>query len=244
MKDLTWLRTHDIAHRGLYQKDQSIPENSIAAFKSAISKGYSIEFDVNVLKDGTVLSFHDSDLKRICGIDQKLSDLVYDDVKELKLFQTEEKIPRLKDVLEFVRGRVPLLIELKPKGDITLLCERVMKDLADYPGVYAIFSFHPKVQYWFKKNHPNVIRGQIAEFFSKEKLNPIMKYLLKTMFFNRFTKPDFISYGIHDMPNAYLDRYMKKKMTIISYAAKNQSELDFVRSRYHNAVFEHFIPKK
>jgi glycerophosphoryl diester phosphodiesterase len=244
MKDLTWLKTHDIAHRGLYQKDQSIPENSIAAFKSAIEKGYSIEFDVNVLKDGTVLSFHDSNLKRICGIDRILSDLVYDDVKDLKLFGTEEKIPKLKDVLDFVCGRVPLLIELKPKGNITLLCESVMKDLIDYQGDYAIFSFHPKVQYWFKKNHPHVIRGQIAEFFSKEKMNPIIKYLLKTMFFNRFTKPDFISYGIDDMPNSYLDHYMKKKMTIISYAAKNQSELDFVRSRYHNAVFEHFIPKK
>jgi glycerophosphoryl diester phosphodiesterase len=244
MKDLTWLKTHDIAHRGLYQKDQSIPENSLAAFKCAINMGYSIELDVNVLKDGTVLSFHDSDLKRICGINKLLSDLVFDDIKDLNLFSTKEKIPTFKEVLQLVNGKVPLLIELKPKGNVTLLCESLMKDLIDYPGLYAIFSFHPKVQYWFKKHHPDVIRGQIAEFFKHEKMNPIIRYLLKSMFFNRFTKPDFISYGISDMPNKYLDSYMKKNMTVISYAAKTQSELDFVRSRYHNAVFEHFIPKK
>jgi hypothetical protein len=62
------------------------------------------------------------------------------------------------------------------------------------------------------------------------------------MFFNRFTQPDFISYGIHDMPNRYLDRLMKKGMTIISYAAKTQDDLDRIRSLYHNAVFEHFEP--
>lgn len=244
MKDLSWLKKDDIAHRGLYTKDQSIPENSIPAFENAIKSGYSIELDINVLKDGTVVSFHDHHLKRICNKEGLLSELTYQDIKDLKLFHTDYHIPKMKEVLDVVSGRVPLLIEIKPKGDVVFLCESLMKDLSQYQGKYAIFSFHPKVVYWFKKNHPEVIRGQIAEFFKNEKMNRFSKYLLKTMFFNLFTKPDFISYGIDDMPNKYLDRLKKKHMTIISYAAKTQDELDLVRKMYHNAVFEHFIPKK
>jgi glycerophosphoryl diester phosphodiesterase len=243
VKDLRWIQEHDIAHRGYYTKDQSIPENSISAFRRAIEHGYSIELDINVTQDGTVVSFHDHTLDRICGDSRSLSEVNYDEIRHLTLFQSKEHIPSLQEVLDTVSGKVPLLIELKPKGDVKLLCESFVEVMKDYQGAYAIFSFHPKVVYWFKKNHPEVIRGQIAEFFKRDSIHCIFKYLLKTMFFNRFTKPDFISYGIYDMPNRYLDQLMKKGMTIISYAAKSQEDLDRIRSLYHNAVFEHFEPQ-
>jgi len=65
---------------------------------------------------------------------------------------------------------------------------------------------------------------------------------MKSMFFNRFTKPDFISYGINDLPNKYLDKYKKKGLTIISYAAQSQEAYDRVKSFYDNVVFEYFEP--
>ena len=34
------------AHRGLYRADQSVPENSLAAFSAAVEAGYGIELDV------------------------------------------------------------------------------------------------------------------------------------------------------------------------------------------------------
>ncbi|MCF7930354.1 MAG: hypothetical protein K9L02_02465 [Acholeplasmataceae bacterium] len=244
MKDLSWIQNNLIAHRGLYSKDQSIPENSIASFKRAMDKGYSIEFDVNVLKDGTVLVFHDYNFNRICNDSRELKDVTYDQCKHLTLFDTDELIPTLSQTLNLVSGQVPLLIELKPHGDVILLCESFMKTMMDYQGVWAVFSFHPKVVSWFKKNYPDVIRGQISEYFKNDKdMNPIAKHLMKTMFFNRFTKPDFISYGIYDMPNKYLNRSMKKGITVISYAARSQQDFDFVKSHYHNTVFEFFEPK-
>lgn len=244
MKDITWLRNDNIAHRGLHKKDKSVPENSLLAFKKAIEKGYSIELDLNVLKDGTVVSFHDFNLKRLCNDPRDLSDLTKEDLQGLKLLDTNEHIATLEEVILLVDKKVPLLIELKPHGNVVFLCESFMKIMENYQGVYAVFSFHPKVVQWFKNNHPEVIRGQIAEYFKNNKqMNFISKYLMKSMFFNRFTKPDFVSYGIYDMPNKYLDKLMKKGMTIISYAAKTQEELDFVRSRYHNSVFEYFEPK-
>lgn len=245
MKDLAWLKNDLIAHRGLHQKDFSVVENSLTAFQKAIEHHFSIECDLNVLKDGTVVVFHDKDFKRLCGLDQKLCDVTYDDIKDLKLKDTNDHILTLKELLDFVDGKVNLLIELKPFGDKNLLCQNFYETIKDYKGTYAVFSFHPHIVSWFKKHHPQIIRGQITEFFkSDEKMKPYMKYLMKTLFFNHFSKPDFISYGIHDLPNKWADKAKKKELTVISYAARTQKELDDVRSRYDNVVFEFFIPKQ
>lgn len=245
MKNLTWLKESYIAHRGLHSKDGSIPENSLLAYEKAIEKGYAIELDINVLKDGTVVAFHDYNLKRLCHDDRLLSDLTRDDLNNLRLLDSDQKIATLEEVLTFVANRVPLLIELKPHGNVVLLLQSTMKILERYSGSYAIFSFHPRVVYWLKRHFPHVIRGQIAESFQDDKrMNRLFKSMMKNMVFNVLTKPDFISYGIRDLPNKKLDRMKQKGRTIISYAAKNQKEFDFVKKYYHNVVFEYFEPKR
>ena len=244
MKDLEWLKNDLIAHRGLYKQDQSIPENSLSAFKNALMHGYSIELDLTLLKDNTVISFHDEDFFRLCGDKRMICDVESKDLKDLTYLNTNETIPLLKDVLELVAGRVPLLIELKPFGNLLALCEETMKIMKDYAGKWAVFSFHPKVVKWFKKNHPEIIRGQITSFFkTNDKLGFISKYLMKSLFFNRFNKPDFISYYIGDLPNKYADRFKKKGKVVISFSAKSQAEFTFVKRHYDNVVFEFFQPK-
>jgi len=245
MKNLDWIKNDLIAHRGFHSLDKKIPENSLEAFAKAVENGYAIEFDVNVMKDGTVVVFHDKDLKRMCNDPRQLIDLTYDEIRNHRLLGTNQKIPTLQAVLDLVSGRVPLLIELKHHGNKALLCEKFMEIMPGYQGVWAVHSFHPMILLWFKKNHPQVIKGQISEFFRDDTdMSGLTKYLLKTMKLNIITKPDFINYGIRDMPNKYLDKAMKKGLVVIGYAAKTQAELDFVKSRYHNAVFELFTPKK
>ncbi len=245
MKDLTWIKERLIAHRGLHTIDKSVPENTLLAFDKAIEKGYGIEMDINVMGDGTVIVFHDIPLKRLTGIEGKVSELTFDEVKDLRIHNTGEKISTLKTVLDFVDGRVPLLIELKPLGNNNLLCENFMKVIKDYKGVYAIHSFSPFIVNWFRKNYPEVIRGQVTEFFRDDpKMKRITKYLMRTMFFNRITKPDFVNYGIKDLPNKYCDKAHKKGMCIISYASRTQEEFDMVKRHYDNSVFEYFIPKE
>ncbi|MDT8337484.1 MAG: glycerophosphodiester phosphodiesterase family protein, partial [Candidatus Izemoplasmatales bacterium] len=193
MKDLEWIKSSYIAHRGFHSLDKSIPENSLLAFKKAIDYGYSIELDINILKDGNVVVFHDENLKRMCKKNIKLTDVTYDQIKNLNLLNTNEQIPLLTDVLSLVDGKVPLLIELKPKGDIYRLCEAFMILIKGYQGEYAIQSFNPKILKWFKKNYPDIARGQIAEYFTDDdSMSKVTKFLLKRMLLNFFTKPDFI----------------------------------------------------
>ncbi len=244
MKDLSWIQNGLFAHRGLHTIDQSVPENSLTAFKNAIAKGYGIEMDVNQLKDGSIVVFHDKNLKRLCGVDLFLKDLNYEDLKDYRILNTKEKIYKLEDILKTIDGKAPLLIELKPYGDKALFCSRFMEIMDQYQGKWAMHSFHPAFVAWFKKHRPEVIRGQISEYFEDDpKMNKINKFLLKHLWVNLVSKPDFINYGIHNMPNKYLNRAQKNGTLVIGYAARSQADFDRVRLYYSNPVFEFFEPK-
>ena len=57
-----------IAHRGLH--NNYIVENTLLAFLKAVEKDYAVELDIRLLKDGTVVVYHDINLKRLTGINK------------------------------------------------------------------------------------------------------------------------------------------------------------------------------
>ncbi len=111
------------AHRGLHDRKAGIPENTMAAFRRAVERGFGIELDVQLTRDGEVVVFHDFDLKRICSVEGEVSDFTYKELRALSVDGTSEHIPKLSEVLEMVNGRVPLLVELKYKGMDSRICE-------------------------------------------------------------------------------------------------------------------------
>ena len=69
-----------ILHRGL---SLEAPENTLPAFNLAGQRGAEyVETDVRQLKDGTFVIFHDSNLLRMCGVDKKIENLTYQEVKK------------------------------------------------------------------------------------------------------------------------------------------------------------------
>lgn len=69
-----------ILHRGL---SLEAPENTLPAFSLAGQRGAEyVETDVRQLKDGTFVIFHDSNLLRMCGVDKKIENLTYQEVKK------------------------------------------------------------------------------------------------------------------------------------------------------------------
>ena len=102
------------AHRGLYDNDAGIPENSLAAFRRAAEAGFGAELDVHLTADGQLAVIHDSDLQRVCGRAGKVEELTYAALSQLRLLGTEEGIPLLPDVLPLFAGIAPLIVELKP----------------------------------------------------------------------------------------------------------------------------------
>ena len=115
------------AHRGLWNAAEGVPENSLPAFARAAEQGYAIELDIQITKDGRIVVFHDDTMKRMCGNEGKISDYTYEELQQFHLGDSTEKIPLLREVLQTVDGRVPLLIEIKMPGLSTAVCAGFQK---------------------------------------------------------------------------------------------------------------------
>lgn len=245
MKNLEILKFNIIAHRGYYN-NKDIPENSLKSFKNALKYNYIIEFDIHLLKDNNIVVFHDDNLKRLTGINKNLKDLTYDDIKDITLLETKEKIPLFKDVLRLINGSVPIIVEFKSDRKVGLLEKEAMKLLKDYKGFYAIKSFHPGIVYYFKRHYPEVIRGQLSYDFADAKTNKFGKYVMRNMFFNFLTKPDFVSYGTSTLPIKKLNKW-KKKFFILGWTIKNKKDYDNYSKLFDNVICENmedFTPQK
>jgi len=112
-----------IAHKGA---SGLAPENTMAAFEKALELGVDqIELDVRHTKDEEIIVFHDQRLDRIARdtLGNKINGDVHDyTLEEIKQFDVgswydshykDERIPTLKEVLDFVDGRCKVLIEIK-----------------------------------------------------------------------------------------------------------------------------------
>lgn len=236
----SWLVSKPIAHRGLY--NLKYPENSLGAFENAVRNGYPIELDLQTLSDGEIVVFHDRNLSRVCGVDVKLHSLTKADLNTYKLKDTSYRIPTLTEVLETINGKVPILFEFKTElfkhNEFEISVNNILKY---YKGEYAIESFNPFILKWYKKNRPDILRGQLSSFFPDD-FNLVKKSFIKRLSFNRLTKPDFISYDHRYLPNKYVDKY-KNKCAIIGYTIKSNEDKERVSPHCDNYIFENIFPK-
>ena len=180
-KRLDFLKNKIIAHRGYHDDSIGIPENSLKSFERAIENGYGIEIDLHLLKDGNIVVIHDDTTGRVTGVEKVLKDCTYDDIKDLKLRNTNLTIPLFKEVLDLVDGRVPLLIEYKYDNKPGDLEAKSMELLKEYRGEFAVQSFNPASVKWFKDNYENIPRGQLSRDYANDPMCFIKKFVRKTM---------------------------------------------------------------
>lgn len=230
-----WLLNRPVAHRGLWGEE--IIENSLTAYRNAVEKGYPIEIDLYVTKDGKLVSFHDSTLKRMTGADGYIYEKTLAELKQLQLLGTDERIPTFDEVLEIAENKVPLLIEIKDQPDKTIV-EKTVERLKSYKGEFALQSFNPLYIKKVKKLAPQFIRGILATQDAGKK-SAITNYIVKKMPLNFLIKPDFISYDYKGIP-----KYAKKtkKMPVISWTITSKEIETTVRPFIDNIIFEHYIP--
>jgi len=149
-----------IAHRGA---SAVAPENTLASVRRAIEEGADwIEIDVQESADGQVIVVHDSDFMKLAGVNLKVWDGTLAEIRALDVgssFSPEfagEQVPTLSQVLEEVKGRAGLIVELKYYGhDQTL--EQSVVDLIEaanmqhqtkimslkYTGIQKISALRP-----------------------------------------------------------------------------------------------------
>ena len=240
---ISWIKETPIAHRGLHTKD--IPENSLSAFENALKNNYAIELDVQFTKDKEVVVFHDENLKRMTNDTRNIEDVNYDELKNLRLGNTNEIIPTLEEVLELVDSKVAILIEIKDSKDYIELSEKTYVIIKGYEGNYAKQSFNPFILEWYKNNASEVIRGQLSGTFTEgsESLNSFEKFVLKNMLLNFKSKPNYIGYELEGIPKSKLESLRKKGVPIIVWTVKNKEDMEKAYKYSDNITFENFLPK-
>ena len=190
------------AHRGLYELDQSVPENSLPAFQRAVEAGFGAELDVQRTKDGQIVVFHDDSMQRACGVNGAIRDYTYEELQAFALFGTEERIPPFLDVLRIFDGKQPLIVELKYGPDWELLSEATRQMLDEYGGLACVESFHPAMVRWFWKHDPTRLRGQLSEAarFSRKNLPLPLAFMMSRLLTDCLTRPQFIAYRVGPKP--------------------------------------------
>lgn len=242
---LAALRGWGYAHRGLHGK--GVPENSMAAFRAALDGGYGIELDVHLMKDGNLAVIHDPSLKRTAGADIEIEDLTTRELAKYKLENTEETIPTLRQVLDLYKGKAPLIVELKPqRGNHAALAQAACAMLDTYRGAYCIESFDPRCVLWLRKNRPDLIRGQLAENFVKNKRSAlpfVLRFILTHQLGNFMVLPDFVSYKFADRRN--LSNILVCKLwgvQGVTWTITSQADYDTAVAEGWIPIFEGFRP--
>lgn len=238
------------AHRGLYSRDGSVPENSIASFSAAVKAGYGIELDIQLSKDGEIVVFHDDGVARMCGQEGSVSDYTLAELKAFRLLDTDEQIPTFEEVLKTVDGKVPIIVEFKAGKQNRMLCEKALKMLRDYDrahggkgrgsSLYCVESFDSRIVLWFRLNAPDLYRGQLANVLDDyDKSFPwILRFLTSHCLFNFGGRPHFIAYGLGDKKKPLTVRLAEKlgakKVCWTSHDPDDKNENDTVIFEFYN----------
>ncbi len=231
------------AHRGLHTPDKSIPENSLPAFDRACNHGYGIELDIQLSKDGQIVVFHDDTLDRVCGVEGRVDDYTYDELKQMKLCGTNEYIPLFSEVLACVDGRGPLIVELKDGRRNNELCQKALVMLRGYKGDYCIESFQPMIVAWFKKNAPDIFRGQLSSYakdLNHGKVTPAT-WALANMLVDCISRPQFMAYNV--TMKSPLAKLVKKLGAVsVVWTVRPANDINKITAENDAVIFEFYEP--
>ena len=229
------------AHRGLYD-NIGIPENSLAAFKRASEEGYGAELDIQYTKDRKIVVFHDDTLERMCGQPGRIDDYTYEELKAFRLLDTDEGIPLFSEVLAAMNG-APVICELKSQQGFlrsTEICGLAVGMIKDYRGFICVESFDPYIVEWFRLNHPEIIRGQLAcrADGKYSGFKRIGAELLGRYMYNFLSRPDFLAY---DYRQNCLGLVLGSRLfgaQTVTYSPRGKEAVEMAEARFDRVIFE------
>jgi glycerophosphoryl diester phosphodiesterase len=236
MNSISWLKQRPVAHRGFHDMNKTRWENTLSAFAAAIERGYAIECDVHLTLDGEVIVFHDNDLKRLTGTEGFVWQRTAGEFAALRVGGTSDHVPTLAELLALVKGRVPLVIELKgiPGKDAGLVA-KVAEALRDYQGDVAIMSFDHWLIREFPIHAPGIPAGLTAWGDKEHEIEAHFSMLAHGI--------SFVSYSVVHLPNPFV-RFVRDRlaMPVITWTVRDQPMVDKTYAEADQMTFEGFEP--
>lgn len=240
-----------IAHRGLHDRSRGIIENSASAFEAACQRGYTIECDVQLSRDGIPMIFHDDELDRLTGIPGPVGARTMAELSSYELLDSSagDTPQRFSEFLAQIEGRVLLQIELKQQLDqatTDVLAQTVLDALTAYRGPVTLESFDPKLLLALRKRGANYPLGIVTYGYDEPEwdshLSTGTKVVLRHLLHWPMTRFDFISCRDRalDLPAVKLFRSLGIPVT--TWTIKSPGAALAVMGKADQIVFEGFEP--
>ena len=226
---MNWLNKLPIAHRGLHSNANNIYENTKESFLAAVNENYAIECDVVLSKDHEVVVFHDENLKRLCNLDKNVSSLTMNELRNLKIYESNSNIISLDEMLHVVSAHVPIIIEIKGKFT-PFIEERIQEIIRSYRGPIALKTFNLKSVEWLIKFLPYVYKGLVIDS-NTNNFEAILDLNI-----------DFVSCDIEFIESNLVDRLKKKGLPIITWTVDNEDKKKKANLIADNIIFEKITP--
>ena len=205
MRAPDWLTARPVAHRGLHDAKRGIIENMPGAAQAAIDGNFSIECDIQLTADGEAMVHHDNALGRLTEGSGALLGQTAAELKAVRFKDTSERMMSLGDLCALVKGRVPLVIEVKSHfdGDRKLV-RRMAEVLASYAGPAAGMSFDPDQVLALRETMPERPRGIVAERSYNAadwpEASPAQRQGMLHLRHAFRTRPHFVAYWVDELP--------------------------------------------
>ena len=221
-----WIRGTTFAHRGLHGADAA--ENSPQAFAAAIAGGLGIECDIQRSADGQAMVFHDWQLGRLTGEGGPVAGRSAVELGAIRLGATGDTIPTLKQLLDSVAGRVPLLIEVKSKREMRVepICIAARDALDGYRGHHAVMSFDSRVPRWFAAHSPRTVRGLVVTEENEGRRLGGLAGTLRRQAMLWHARPDFLAYDIRDLPSRFAAAQRRRGLPVATWTVRSPDLLE------------------
>lgn len=219
------LRNIIFVHRG--KINSKLNENSLDAFQFCVNNKMNIELDLHILKDSTVVVFHDDNLKRIYNKDIRIKDLKYQEL----IRECGQEIPTLDEVLNLVSGKVILDIELKYDVLNGKLEDEVIRILKNYKGKVILKSFHPLIVWRLKRlTHKNGLDIKVG-LLAENSFLLILSYI--------FIHPEFYAVN-HKCLKKFIFKFISKRKDTLLYTIKSKCLYEKYKDKGYGLILENF----
>jgi len=184
---------------------------------------------------------HDGDLERMCGVPGRVAEKTAEELAALRLAGSEEHIPLLEEVLPLFAGRAPLVVELKTDRHGAAALARDTVDCLDRFSIdYCVESFDPRPLRWLRRHRPSVLRGQLSQDFHRHPSGqgPWNRLALTNLFYNAFTRPDFVAYRFGDREKPAVRLCRKFGMRMAYWTLRSRADVALAEQEGALPIFE------
>ncbi|MBQ9730037.1 MAG: hypothetical protein IJV80_04405 [Clostridia bacterium] len=171
-----------IAHRGLSGLKL---ENTVEAFTEAgLHSYYGIETDVRVTGDGKFILFHDDDLSRIAGLDTKIAETPFEELRALRFddpYGESENVYYLPTMEEYyaVCKAFDKQAILELKGDMTADQVKQIADIVVAEGWFertTFISFSRELLLYLRAAYPTAEAQYIVQYCKQEDVDFMIEH--------------------------------------------------------------------